>query len=264
MRFQHWLYTLPLRLRSLFRSRCVEQELDDEIRYHLDRQIQIHIAEGLTPEEARRAAMRAFAGVEQRKEECRDTRGVSFIEHAMQDLRFGMRVLRKSPGFAFAVVATLALGIGATTAVFSVVYGVALRPLPYAQPEQLVLVSTLAGNSSRISAGATNYRDWRAENSVFQEIGLTKLVQNFNITGDGEPERVLGGRQTAGVFRVLGVKPMLGRVFTDEEEKVEDRVVLSYGLWQRRYAGDPAIIGKKIQLNGRPYDVLGIMPPEFH
>lgn len=176
---------------------------------------------------------------------------------ALQDLRYGLRGLSKHAGFAFAVIATIALGIGATTAVFSVVYGVTLRPLPYPQPEQLVGVWTGS------SVGAANYLDWRAQNTVFEDIGIIKLTQNFNITGDGEPERVLGGRMTASIFRVLHAKPILGRVFTDEDGTVEDKLVLSHGLWQRRYAGDPAVIGKTIQVNGLPYTVLGIMPPEF-
>jgi len=185
------------------------------------------------------------------------------LEHTFHDLGYAVRVLYKNPGFSLAVIATLALGIGATTAVFSVVYGVTLRPLPYDRPEQLVGLWTTSQNSNRIAVGTSNYRDWRAQNKVFQEVGITKLVQNFNITGDGEPERVLGGRQTAGIFRVLGVQPLVGRVFTDEESAVEDKVVLSYGLWQRRYAGDPGIVGQKIRLNGLPYDVLGVMPREF-
>jgi putative ABC transport system permease protein len=185
---------------------------------------------------------------------------MSFLQHALADLRYGIRVSLKNPGFALAVIATLALGIGATTAVFSVVYGVVLRPLPYPQQENLVRVAH-GPNSS--SVGIANYLDWRAQNTVFEEIGITKLVQNFNITGDGAPERVLGGRSSASVFRVLGVSPIIGRVFTDEEGLVEDKVVLSYGMWQRRYAGDPAILGKTIQLNGNPYTVLGVMPAEF-
>jgi len=251
---------IRLRLRSLFFRRRVEQELDDEFKFHLERQTDENIAKGMSREEARSAAIRAFAGVEQRKEECRDARRVSVVEHAIQDLRYALRVLRKSPGFATAVVATLALGIGATTAVFSVVYGVALRPLPYFQQEHLV---TIGHNSSMTAVGVANYLDWRAQNSVFDDIGITKLVSNFNITGDGEPERVLGGRSTPSIFRVLRVSPILGRVFTEEDGPIEDKVVLSYSLWKRRYAADPAILGKKIRLNGTPYTVLGVMPAEF-
>jgi predicted permease len=251
---------IRLRLRSLFFRRRVEQDLGDEFQFHLERQTDENIAKGMSREDARSAAIRAFAGLEQRKEDCRDARRVSVVEHAIQDLRYGLRVLRKSPGFALAVVATLALGIGATTAVFSVVYGVALRPLPYPQQDQLV---TISHNYYASSVGVANYLDWRAQNTVFEDVGITKLVSNFNITGDGAPERVLGGRSTAGVFRVLRVSPILGRVFTEEDGPVEDKVVLSYGLWKRRYAADPAILGKKIQLNGNPYTVLGVMPAEF-
>jgi putative ABC transport system permease protein len=184
----------------------------------------------------------------------------SFLEHAIHDLNYGVRLLTKSPGFAFAVIATLALGIGATTAVFSVVYGVVLRPLPYPEQDRLV---TIAHGMNQSSVGVANYLDWRAQNSVFDDVGIVKLVQNFNITGDGAPERVPGGRSTPGIFRVLGMRPILGRVFTEEDGPVEDKVVLSYGLWTRRYASDPAIVGKRIQLNGNPYTVLGVMPAEF-
>jgi putative ABC transport system permease protein len=184
----------------------------------------------------------------------------TFAEDAIQDLKYGFRLMIKSPGFAFAVVATLALGIGATTAVFSIVYGITLRPLPYPQQNRLV---TISHDVSSSAVGVANYLDWRAQNTVFDEVGITKLVQNFNITGDGEPERVLGGRSTASTFRVLGVHPILGRVFTEEDGPNEDKVVLSYGLWERRYAADPSILGKKIQLNGVPYTVLGVMPAEF-
>src|SRR5262245_22947470 len=133
MELQRWLYKLPLRLRSLFRRSRVEHELDEEIRYHIERHTQDLMAKGHTPDEAKNAALRAMHGIEQQKEECRDTRGVRFIEHVIQDLGYGLRVALKAPGYAFAVIATIALGIGATTAVFSVVYGIALRSLPYPQ-----------------------------------------------------------------------------------------------------------------------------------
>jgi putative ABC transport system permease protein len=258
-----WFRRLSISIRSLVQRDRYERELDEELQFHLDKQFEQYNAKGYSSEEARYLAIRSLAGIEQRKEECRDVRRVSFFGHAMQDLRYGVRVLRKNPGFALAVVATLALGIGATTAVFSVVYGVVLQPLPYREPKQLVGAWTIANSIRFPAASVANYLDWRAENTVFEDIGIIKLVSNFNITGDGEPERVLGGRSTPSIFRVLAVQPMLGRVFTDTDGQAEDKVVLSHALWKRRYGSDRQILGKKILLNGAPYTVLGVMPSEF-
>src|SRR5262245_34659571 len=146
MRFEHWLYTIPLRLRSLFRRRQVERELDEELQYHLERQIQEHITKGMTPEEARYAALRALGGLERQKEECRDMRRVNHIENTIQDLRYAGRVLRRSPGFTAVAILSLALGVGANTAVFQLLNAVRLRSLPVANPQELAEVQIAGGH----------------------------------------------------------------------------------------------------------------------
>ncbi len=256
---------IRLKLRSLFGLSRVEQELDNELQFHIDLQIQEYTAKGMPPDEARSAAMRTFNGIEQRKEECRDARGVSIIENAIRDFRYGVRTLLKSPGFALTAAGTLSLGIGAATAVFSVVYGVVLQPLPYPQPERLVGLWTVNPQLSpeRVLAGPANFKDWRENNTVFEDMALIRQIGNFNLIGKGEPERVQGARVTPSLFRVLGVQPMLGRAFTDEEGKFENTVLLSHGLWQRQYGADSSIIGRVIRLNGNPYTVAGVMPPDF-
>jgi putative ABC transport system permease protein len=260
------LLLLRARLRTLLHRADADRELDDEFRYHLDREIERQLQTGVPPREARHAALRALGGVAQLQEECRDARGARWLDIFAQDLRYGVRLMRRSPGFSAAAVLTIALGIAAATAIFSVVYGVALQPLPYRDPARLVSLWTATADLSRSFVGAANWKDWRAQNTTLEDIALIRHVANYNLTGDGEPERLLGARVTANLFPILGVVPSIGRPFTaihQEREAEANVVLLSDRLWRRRFASDPAIVGSQIRLNGIPYTVFGVMPPSF-
>src|SRR5262245_28871173 len=186
MRFTRCFYTIPLRLRSLFRRRQVEQELDEELRYHLERQIEEHISKSMAPEEARYAALRALGGVEQRKEECRDLRCVRLIEDLIQDLRYGLRTLRKSPGFTAVAVLSLALGIGANTAIFSVADPILIKSLPVKKPEQLVVLKNIDQHGKeRDSFPYRMFEQLRARTQVFSGVFATQ-----GLGGDGEVDMV--------------------------------------------------------------------------
>jgi len=262
------LSRLKTALRALLRRSQAERELDEELRNHIEQQTEQNIRLGMNPEEARYAARKAFSGVEQAKERSRDARGVRWLEEIWQDSRYGLRMLRKSPGWTVVMGATLALGIGLTTAIFSLAYSVLLRALPYPDPERLVALHNTSSNpiaaGARLGACSADWVDWRAQSKSFEDIALTRMVTNFNLTGDGRPERVPGARTTWNLLAILGVQPMLGRFFTEEETRRDASVaVLSYGLWERRFARDPAIVGRKIRLNGEPFEVIGVTPPGF-
>jgi putative ABC transport system permease protein len=266
VRLQRWFYTLPLRLRSLFNRGQVEQELDEDLRYHLEQQIEENLARGMTAGEARYAALRAMGGIEQQKEKCRDMRRVNFIEDLMQDLRYGLRVLAKSPVFTAVAMLTLALGIGANTAIFSVVNELLLRPLPFRDAERLVMVweNNPMRNAGENPTSRANFRAWREQNNSFE--GMAAFSdQRLNLTGEGEPEEVSVQFATPELFQVLGVEPILGRglMREDGEAKAPYVAVLSYGIWQRRFGGDPGVVGRPITLNGAPFTVIGILPANF-
>ena len=263
-----WLHSLRMRARAVLRSGAVDRDLADEMREHIDRLTAEHVARGLTPEAARDAARREFGPVTQLVDESRDARGVMWIANALQDCRYGVRLMRRSPGFAAAAMLTIALGIGATTAMFSVVYGVLLRALPYGEPDRLVNLWTSATSRGlpRAYVGMANVYDWKARNHVFEDIAALRAVANFNLTGQGaEPERLFGSRIAANLLPVLRVSPILGRGFSEDEDEVgHERVaLLSYGLWRRRFGADPAIVGQSISLSGEPHTVVGVMGPDF-
>ena len=260
-------YKLPLRLRSLFRQGKVEQELSEEVRFHLDRLTEQNVARGMTPEEARYAALREMGAVEQIKEECRDMRRVNLVEPLIQDLRYALRMLRRSPGFTLVAVLTLALGIGANTAVFSVVSGVLLRPLPYPEPDRLVWMWPASLRTGRAFGGAISppdFVDYRARSTAFEHLAAF-IPMDSTLAGNGEPDRVSSAAVSAGFFETLGVKPALGRTILPDDEPVKSPqvVVLSQGLWQARFGGDPQVIGRTTSIDGQKMTVVGVMPAGF-
>lgn len=260
-----WPSQLRLRLRSLFRTRQVDVELSDELRFHLEERADELAAGGMSPVQARRIARREFGVLTSIEEDCRDARRVSYVEQTIRDARYGIRSLARNPGFATMAVATLALGIGANTAIFSAVDAVLLRPLPYPAAQQLVVVweDAASWGFPRNTPSPANYLDWKAQNLVFADMAATRYA-SANLTGHGDPEAITGRRATSNLFSVLGVAAAIGRTFSVDEERSGARVVvLTDGLWRRRYSADPSIVGQTIQMNGESYDVIGVMPATF-
>jgi predicted permease len=260
---------LSFRLRAVFRRDAMEAELDEELRAHFANQVEKYVRMGATREEATRRARLEFGGVDQVKEECRDARGVGFVETSVQDVRYAMRMLRKSPGFTLVVVLTLALGIGASTAVFSLVNAILLKPLPYPDAERIVmpwLVSPPGVNlgSEYFPWGQIQFRMVTREQKVFVALGAFQN-DSFNVTGSGDPALVDGFRASAEFFSALGVSPAIGHTFTVEEDQPghEYEVILSSALWRERFGGDPSILGRAVELNGYAYTVVGVMPAGF-
>ncbi len=259
-----WLAQIRLAVRSLFRRPQADRELDEEFQYHLERQIEENLRRGLPPEEARCAAMREMGAIAKSKEECRDARRVNWIQDFVQDLRFGLRTLRKSSGFTAVAVLTLGLGIGVNTAMFTVVDSVLLQPLPFTHPGQLLEVGTTVRQYSHvIPVSEFDFLQWAAETRSIEmaAFGGTNLV----LTGRSEPIRLSCARVSSTFFSVLGVEPALGRAFTAAEDKAGQNlvVILSHGVWTREFGADPRVVGKTLEFNQQPYTVVGVMPSDF-
>jgi hypothetical protein len=263
MRWEHWLYTIPLRLRSLFRRHRVEQDLDDELRFHLEALIDQHQRAGMNAADARRAALREMDGLELRKEQCRDARRVGAIDALVQDLRYALRGMRRNPAFSSMAVLTLALGIGATTAILSVINGVLLRQLPFPAGDRLIVINatTPARGVMRDTTSFPDFLDWQQQSRSFTDIAAWRLDE-FNVTGEAPPERVVGLQATHELLRVLGVGPVLGRMFDAAEQRDARAVALiSHALWMRRFGADA--IGRTVRLNDVPHTVVGVLPEGF-
>jgi putative ABC transport system permease protein len=256
------------RLRAQLRRVKVERELERELQFHLEMETAENIRRGMSEEEARRAALLSFGGVERTKEDYRDLARFRRLEDFWQDLRYGARMLLKNPGFTAIAVIALALGIGANTAIFSVVNAVLLKPLPYYDPQRLVWVTEdkwgKEGEWEGEYAGSIDYILWQAESKAFDHLVAFRSGNVF-LTGRGEPERLDAVWATANLFPALGVAPQLGRAFTQEEDRPGGApvAILSHAFWQRRFGGDPAIIGQSLTLDREIRQVIGVMPPGF-
>ncbi|HEX7314769.1 MAG TPA: ABC transporter permease [Pyrinomonadaceae bacterium] len=259
----------------LFRRRRLDEELEKELSFHLEEHTSDLVAQGLSPEEARRRARIALGGPEQVKELCREARGTRWLDDLGRDLRYGVRILAKQPGFTLVAALTLGLGIGVNTAILSVVNGMVLRPLPVERPEELVAPYWGRKTDARVwgEFSYANYVDLRDQNKSFSDLCAWRETSagisssESRDSGDGGRAEVVWGELVSGnYFDVMGVKPMLGRGFLPEEDRTPNThpvTVLGHTLWQRRFNSDPAILGKTIYLNGQPYTVVGVMPEPF-
>jgi putative ABC transport system permease protein len=256
---------LLIRLRALFRRNVVEGDLDDELRFHLEQQVEKFVHSGLPLQEARRRARLQFGGLDQLKEECREARGTHFLETLAQDIRYSLRVLRKSPGFTAVAVLTLALGIGANTAIFNVAHATLLQPLPIKQAGRVVViwVDNLTHGWSRIGPTGLDYLDWKEQSKSFDDLLLFEHGTG-TVTGSGEPEQVAGLRVTTNFGDFFGIKPVLGRTFRPEDAAGRHNfALLANAYWRRHFNSDPFVVGRGMTLNGEEYTIIGVLPAEF-
>jgi putative ABC transport system permease protein len=249
----------------LFRRQQQDEELDEEVQAHLQMAAQERIERGEPADQARASALREFGNVGLIKEMTRDTWGFRWLEELLQDLRYGLRQLRRNPGFTAIAVITLALGIGANTSVFTVIDAVLLQPLPYPAPERVVWVSEIIPPSTHSNVLSPEYAAWGKMEKIFDQLGAFDITRSITLTGGARPERIMAGHVTSNFFPVLGVEPTIGRTFlSDEGQPGHDHVaVVSHGLWQEYFNADPNVLGKPITLDGATYTVIGVMPRQF-
>ena len=270
MRPEHWLYTIPLRLRSLFRWAQADQELDDELRDHLERKTEEYVTQGMTQAEARRRARVDIGGIEKCKEECRDARHASWLQDLAQDIRYGLRMLRKNPGFTVVAVLTLALGIGANTAIFTLLHASLWTPLPVTDPKEifhLMRASSQGDFAGEFSYSYPLFQQFSKIASPWGEVFATETVRptKFGLNGVSD-QRIAGAPVSGNFFSVLNVGPIVGRVLEPQDDNVlggNHLAVLSYAFWKRRFQSDPSVLGRRILYDETPYTVIGVARPGF-
>jgi predicted permease len=251
------------RARLLLRRRAVERSMDSEFKDHVDRETAEHIRHGMSPKAARRQALVDFGGLERMREAARDARGGRPVEDVVTDLRYAGRILRRNPTFTAVAASTFALGLGVAGAIFSVVYGVLVRPLPYADPNRLMVLweRNTAHNLNENVVSVDNFQTWRDTSRSFER--LAALVPTSVTYTGASAERFAGAEVSAGYFTLLGVQPAMGRDFSDEDTRHQSTVIVSDAFWKQHLAGDPAVIGRQLSTSGQPLTVIGVMPASF-
>src|SRR5437016_3253938 len=263
-----WVQRFWLRLQTLFGRNRSAERLDDEIQFHLEQQIAENIGAGMSRDEARYTAMRAFGNPTVLKEETRDSWGWIWLEHLTRDLSYVVRTLRRSPGFTLAVILVMTLGIGANIALFTIVRSVLLKPLPFGEAKRLVMLYEVSGDGKypyNVVAGGI-FEAWQKETQSFEQLAIWGGNGYTLSGGAGQlPEQLQGTICSWNLFSILGVQPVLGRGFeaSDDGHSANATVILTWGLWKRRFGSDPAIVGKSIHLDARAYTVIGVMPSWF-
>ena len=258
----HWLREFA---RNIRRGGARDADLRADVGAYVDLLTDEKIAAGMAPDAARRAALLEVGSVQAVTEQVREVRAGALLTHVWQDLFYAKRMMRRNPGFILTAALTIALGIGANTAIFSVVNAVLLKPLPYPDPDGLVIVweRNISNGKDRDPVAAPNYIDWREQNSTLENLGAFRF-RGFTLTGVEDPEQLRALSMSSSVFRVLGVEAEVGRTFSEDEEKRRDPVVvLGHQLWQRRFGGDRSVVGRSLRLNGAAFTVVGVMPPSF-
>lgn len=261
----NWLRTLRTRFHALFHRHQLDADMDEEMRSHIELRTQANIQAGLTPEEARFAALRQFGWAESIKEECRDQRGVRWLETLFQDLRYGARQLRKNPGFTAMAVLTLALGICAVTTQFSLFHGLLLRGLPFPEPDRLVSIGVQDPSRQPVELSLSDFHEWQQQQQSSEGLAASDSYRWLNVVIEGASRPVGGLFVTYNFFSLLGIRPALGRDFVAEDEQpgAEPVALISHGLWEREFGGVPDIVGRTLRLEGQVTTVIGVMPPRF-
>ncbi|MGB6743156.1 MAG: ABC transporter permease, partial [Terracidiphilus sp.] len=263
-----WLTQLTMKIRMLFQRRKAAACLDDELRFHLDRQIEENLADGMSASEARCAALRTFGNPALLRDQTRATWSWTWLESFVRDLRYGIRTLRRTPGFTAIAILVMALGIGANVALFTVIRGILLKPLPFKDPGRLVEIyeKDSSNPDHHIHASGADFFDWQSQAHTVEQMAML-CWSGYNLSGSSGqlPEQIFAQQASWNLLPMLGVEPALGRLFTSSDDRPDANAtaILTWGLWKRRFGGDPHILGQTILLDTKPYTVIGVLPSWF-